>query len=96
MKPSFAKTFLDQLRAEKQFREEFGSIDTKEQAEQAEQKYQEWLKTPEATQAILIDPWKATLSLKWDPDTPDADTKLKQMIQRLKHPISDTRISEVK
>lgn len=75
-------TFLDAIRAEQEWREQFGPSGTQEQAQEAYARYQTWLNTPEATAEILRDPWKAQLD--YDLDNQDEKSRIKHLLKRLK------------
>ena len=75
-------TFLDAIRAESEWRKQFGSVETREQAQAAYAKYSAWLDTPEATAEILRDPWKAQLA--FDIENIDQLSRTKALLARLK------------
>ena len=78
---SQAKNLLDETRQQLAFKNSFGSCATTESTQQTQQAYDSWLKTPEATAAILKEPWRGDLKFI---DQSDKDLSLRTMLNELK------------
>ena len=85
MNLTWTQTWLDRIRQEAVWRSQFGPTETQEQIQAAQQRYQSWLNTPQATAEILRDPWKAELSWAGIDTRDDPDgSRLRQLLKRLK------------